>query len=31
VPVVGQLHGSELALLRAIEVGAPAGWRFAVR
>jgi glycosyltransferase involved in cell wall biosynthesis len=31
VPVVGQLHGTELALLRAIEAGAPAGWRFAVR
>jgi glycosyltransferase involved in cell wall biosynthesis len=31
VPVVGQLHGTELALLRAIEAGAPAGWRFADR
>jgi glycosyltransferase involved in cell wall biosynthesis len=31
VPVVGQLHGTELALLRAIEAGAPAGWRFAGR
>ena len=31
VPVVGQLHGTELALLRAIQVGAPAGWRFAGR
>jgi glycosyltransferase involved in cell wall biosynthesis len=31
VPVVGQLHGTELALLRAIEAGAPAGWRFAER
>jgi glycosyltransferase involved in cell wall biosynthesis len=30
VPVVGQLHGTELALLRAIEAGA-AGWRFAER
>jgi glycosyltransferase involved in cell wall biosynthesis len=29
--VVGQLHGTELALLRAIEAGAPAGWRFAGR
>jgi len=29
VPVVGQLHGTELALLRAIEAGAPAGWMFA--
>ena len=31
VPVVGQLHGTELALLRAIEAGAPASWRFAER
>jgi glycosyltransferase involved in cell wall biosynthesis len=31
VPVVGQLHGTELAMLRAIEAGAPAGWRFAER
>ena len=31
VPVVGQLHGTELALLRAIEAGAPARWRFAGR
>jgi glycosyltransferase involved in cell wall biosynthesis len=31
VPVVGQLHGTELAFLRAIETGAPAGWRFAER
>jgi glycosyltransferase involved in cell wall biosynthesis len=31
VPVVGQLHGTELALLRAIEAGAPAGWRFGER
>jgi glycosyltransferase involved in cell wall biosynthesis len=31
VPVVGQLHGTELALLRAIQAGAPAGWRFAER
>jgi glycosyltransferase involved in cell wall biosynthesis len=31
VPVVGQLHGTELALLRAIEAGPPAGWRFAQR
>jgi glycosyltransferase involved in cell wall biosynthesis len=31
VPVVGQLHGTELALLRAIEAGAPAGWHFADR
>ena len=31
VPVVGQLHGTELALVRALEAGAPAGWRFAER
>ena len=31
VPVVGQLHGTELALLRAIEAGAPTGWEFAER
>jgi glycosyltransferase involved in cell wall biosynthesis len=31
VPVVGQLHGTELAMLRAIETGAPADWRFAER
>jgi glycosyltransferase involved in cell wall biosynthesis len=31
VPVVGQLHGTELALLRAIEAGPPAGWGFAER
>jgi glycosyltransferase involved in cell wall biosynthesis len=31
VPVVGQLHGTELAMLRAIEAGAPAGWEFAER
>lgn len=31
VPVVGQLHGTELAFLRAIEAGAPAHWRFAER
>jgi glycosyltransferase involved in cell wall biosynthesis len=31
VPVVGQLHGTELALLRAIDAGAPAGWQFAER
>jgi glycosyltransferase involved in cell wall biosynthesis len=29
VPVVGQLHGTELALLRTLEEGVPAGWRFA--
>ena len=31
LPIVGQLHGTELALVRAIEAGAPAGWRFADR
>jgi glycosyltransferase involved in cell wall biosynthesis len=31
VPIVGQLHGTELALLRAIEAAAPAGWQFAER
>jgi glycosyltransferase involved in cell wall biosynthesis len=31
VPVVGQLHGTELAMLRTIEAGAPTGWRFAKR
>jgi len=31
VPVVGQLHGTELAMLRAAEAGAPPGWRFAGR
>jgi Glycosyltransferase Family 4 len=31
VPVVGQLHGTELALLRALEAGAPARWCFAGR
>jgi glycosyltransferase involved in cell wall biosynthesis len=29
LPVVGQLHGTELAMLRILEAGAPAGWRFA--
>jgi glycosyltransferase involved in cell wall biosynthesis len=29
VPVLGQLHGSELAMLRTIEAGAPPGWRHA--
>jgi len=29
VPVLGQLHGTELALLRTIEAGAPPGWRYA--
>jgi hypothetical protein len=29
VPVLGQLHGTELAMLRLIEAGAPPGWRHA--
>jgi glycosyltransferase involved in cell wall biosynthesis len=29
VPVLGQLHGTELAFLRMIEAGAPSGWRYA--
>jgi glycosyltransferase involved in cell wall biosynthesis len=29
VPVLVQLHGTELALLRMIEGGAPRGWRYA--
>jgi glycosyltransferase involved in cell wall biosynthesis len=29
LPVLGQLHGTELALLRAIEAGPPPGWRYA--
>ncbi len=29
VPVLGQLHGTELAMLRMIEAGAPPGWRYA--
>jgi glycosyltransferase involved in cell wall biosynthesis len=29
VPVLGQLHGTELALLRMINAGAPPGWRYA--
>jgi glycosyltransferase involved in cell wall biosynthesis len=29
VPVLGQLHGTELALLRLIEAGPPPGWRYA--
>jgi glycosyltransferase involved in cell wall biosynthesis len=31
LPIVGQLHGTELALVRALEAGVPAGWRFADR
>ena len=26
IPIVGQLHGTELAMLRAIEAGPPPGW-----
>jgi glycosyltransferase involved in cell wall biosynthesis len=29
LPVLGQLHGTELAMLRTIEAGAPPGWRYA--
>src|SRR5439155_18713553 len=29
LPVLGQLHGTELAMLRMIEAGAPPGWRYA--
>ncbi len=29
VPVLGQLHWTELAMLRMIEAGAPPGWRYA--
>jgi glycosyltransferase involved in cell wall biosynthesis len=29
VPVLGQLHGTELAMLRRIAAGAPLGWRYA--
>jgi glycosyltransferase involved in cell wall biosynthesis len=31
LPVLGQLHGTELALLRAIQAGPPPGWRYAAR
>jgi glycosyltransferase involved in cell wall biosynthesis len=31
LPVLGQLHGTELALLRAIQAGPPPGWRYASR
>ncbi len=31
MPVLGQLHGTELALLRAIQAGPPPGWRYAAR
>ena len=29
LPVLGQLHGTELAMLRRIEAGAPPGWHYA--
>jgi glycosyltransferase involved in cell wall biosynthesis len=29
LPMLGQLHGTELAMLRRIEAGAPPGWRYA--
>src|SRR5881392_1482040 len=29
LPVLGQLHGTELAMLRTIEAGAPPRWRYA--
>jgi glycosyltransferase involved in cell wall biosynthesis len=29
LPVLGQLHGTELAMLRMIAAGAPPGWRYA--
>ena len=29
LPALGQLHGTELAMLRMIEAGAPPGWRYA--
>jgi glycosyltransferase involved in cell wall biosynthesis len=31
LPVVGQLHGTELAMLRRLDADAPAGWGFAER
>jgi glycosyltransferase involved in cell wall biosynthesis len=31
LPRLGQLHGTELALLRAIQAGGPSGWRYASR
>src|SRR5205823_8713669 len=29
LPVLGQLHGTELAMLRMLDAGAPRGWRYA--
>lgn len=31
LPILGQLHGTELAFLRAVEAGPPADWREAAR
>ncbi len=31
LPIIGQLHGTELAFLRTVEAGPPAGWRYAAR
>ena len=31
LPILGQLHGTELAFLRLVEAGPPAGWRYAAR
>jgi glycosyltransferase involved in cell wall biosynthesis len=31
VPVVGQIHGTELLMLESIDAGAPAHWRYAER
>jgi glycosyltransferase involved in cell wall biosynthesis len=31
LPILGQLHGTELAFLRTVEAGPPAGWRYAAR
>ena len=31
LPILGHLHGTELAFLRTVEAGPPAGWRYAAR
>jgi glycosyltransferase involved in cell wall biosynthesis len=31
LPILGQLHGTELAFLRTVEAGPPARWRYAAR
>jgi glycosyltransferase involved in cell wall biosynthesis len=31
LPILGQLHGTELAFLRTVEAGPPAAWRYAAR